>query len=84
MAFVEQQLSKRLRPRDIVVMDNLRAHKNSEVLDRIHSAGASALFLPPYSPEWNPIERAWSKMKEMFADSRHSLATPSTKPSLRP
>lgn len=65
-AFVEQQLTQRLQPDDIVVMDNLQAHKNPEVLNKIRSVGASTLFLPPYSPEWNPIERAWSKMKELI------------------
>lgn len=63
LAFVEQQLVQHLRPDDIVVMDNLQAHKNPDVLARIRSVGASSLFLPPYSPEWNPIERVWSKMK---------------------
>ncbi|MEM6533802.1 MAG: transposase [Myxococcota bacterium] len=44
-------------------MDDLQAHKNPNVLARIRSVGATTLFLPPYSPEWNPIERVWSKMK---------------------
>ena len=60
---MQQQLVQHLGPDDIVVMDNLQAHKNPDVLACIRSARASALFLPPYSPEWNPIERVWSKMK---------------------
>lgn len=63
-AFVKQQLAPNLRPGDIVVMDNLSAHKNSVVVDAIERAGATALFLPPYSPEFNPIERLWAKLKE--------------------
>lgn len=63
-AFVKQQLAPNLRPGDIVVMDNLSAHKNSVVVDAIERAGATVLFLPPYSPEFNPIERLWAKLKE--------------------
>jgi transposase len=63
-AFVKQQLAPNLNQGDIVVMDNLSAHKNSAVINAIESAGATALFLPPYSPEFNPIERVWAKLKE--------------------
>ncbi len=65
-AFVRHQLVPNLRKGDIVVMDNLSAHKNIAALDMIRATGAEVLFLPPYSPEYNPIERAWSKMKEMM------------------
>jgi transposase len=64
LAFVEQQLVPQLRRRDIVVMDNLAAHKRPEVLAAIRAAGAKVMFLPPYSPEFNPIERLWAKLKD--------------------
>jgi len=46
-------------------MDNLSAHRDKGALEAIRSAGASILFLPPYSPEWNPIEKVWAKLKEL-------------------
>jgi len=63
-AFVIQQLVPRLKCGDIVIMDNLAAHRDKRALDAIKSVGATALFLPPYSPEFNPIEKLWSKLKE--------------------
>lgn len=66
VAFVEVELAPNLKPGDIVVMDNLSAHKNPRALRTIREAGAEVLFLPPYSPEFNPIERAWSKLKEFI------------------
>jgi transposase len=66
LAFVEQQLAPRLRRGDIVVMDNLNAHKGPKVLAAIRAAGADVLFLPPYSPEYNPIESAWAKLKDIL------------------
>ena len=63
-AFVEHELVPHLKPGDIVVMDNLSAHKDKRALDAIKNVGASVLFLPPYSPEFNPIEKLWSKLKE--------------------
>jgi transposase len=65
-AFVSHQLVPNLHDGDVVVMDNLSAHKNAAAIEMIRTAGADVLFLPPYSPEYNPIERAWSKMKEMM------------------
>lgn len=65
-AFVEHELVPNLRPRDIVVMDNLSAHKDSIALQLIEQAGAEVLFLPPYSPEFNPIEKAWAKLKQLL------------------
>ena len=62
--YVEQLLAPNLRPRDIVVMDNLRAHESSHALAAIEAAGAEAWFLPPYSPDFNPIEQMWSKVKQ--------------------
>ena len=63
-AFVEQQLVPNLRSGDTVVMDNLNAHNNSHVRRAIESAGAKVLFIPPYSPEFNPIEKTWGKLKD--------------------
>jgi transposase len=64
LAFVQQQLAPNLRPGDTVVMDNLSAHKTADVRKAIRAVGADVMFLPPYSPEFNPIERAWAKLKD--------------------
>ena len=61
--FVDWQLRPVLRPGDIVVMDNLAAHKSTSVVNIIETAGAKAWFLPTYSPDMNPIEQIWSKVK---------------------
>lgn len=66
IAFVEQQLAPNLKPGDVVVMDNLSAHKTALVVAAIRAVGADVLFLPPYSPEYNPIERAWAKLKDFI------------------
>jgi len=55
-----------LQPGDIVVMDNLAAHKRPDIVAAIRAAKADVLFLPPYSPEYNPIEKAWSKLKQII------------------
>jgi transposase len=65
-AYVEQFLVPELRPDDIVVMDNLSVHKLVSVRQRIEAAGAKLLFLPPYSPDYSPIEPAWSKVKALL------------------
>ena len=62
-AYLSEVLIPTLREGDIVVMDNLTPHKNEETLALIEKAGASVLFLPPYSPDLNPIEKMWSKVK---------------------
>jgi transposase len=62
-AYVRQVLVPTLRPGDIVIMDNLTPHKNEETLALITQAGAQVLFLPAYSPDLNPIEKMWSKVK---------------------
>jgi transposase len=64
--FAEAELRRVLRPRDIVVMDNLNAHKDPEVIAAIELAGASVWHLRPYSPDFNPIERMWSKVKSIL------------------
>ena len=66
LAYVEQVLVPTLSPGDIVVMDNLPAHKNSGVRTAIEAAGASLRHLPPYSPDFNPIEQAFSKLKALL------------------
>ena len=63
LAYVEQVLVPALEPGDIVVMDNLPAHRSAAVRDAIRGAGAELRFLPPYSPDFNPIEMAFSKLK---------------------
>ena len=63
VAYVRQQLVPTLRPGDVVVMDNLSSHKRSEVRPAVEAAGAELRYLPPYSPDLNPIERAFSKLK---------------------
>ena len=56
-----------LRPGDIEIMDNLSSHKGPQTRQMIEAAGASLLFLPPYSPDFNPIENAFSKLKAMLS-----------------
>ena len=63
LAYVEQVLCPELRSGDVVVMDNLSAHKVVGVRERIEAVGAKLFYLPPYSPDLNPIEQAWSKLK---------------------
>lgn len=61
--YVDWLLVPALKPGDTVIMDNLSCHKSARVLQSIESAGATLLFLPPYSPDFNPIEKMWSKVK---------------------
>ncbi len=63
VAYVRQQLVPTLRPGDVVVMDNLSCHKRADVRDAVEAAGATLRYLPPYSPDFNPIERAFAKLK---------------------
>jgi transposase len=63
LAWCEQMLAPLLRPGDVVVMDNLPAHKVSGVREAIEATGATLLYLPPYSPDFNPIENAFAKLK---------------------
>jgi len=65
-AYVEQVLVPELSPGDVVVMDNLPAHKVAGVRETIEAAGARLLYLPPYSPDFNPIEMAFSKLKALL------------------
>jgi transposase len=65
-AYVSEVLCPALRPGDVVIMDNLRPHKSEPTLELIAATGAELLFLPPYSPDLNPIEKMWSKVKSLL------------------
>ena len=64
--YVEKVLAPALAPGDIVVMDNLSSHKGPKVKALIEAAGAALCFLPPYSPDFNPIEKAFAKLKALL------------------
>ena len=64
--YVEKFLLPTLQDGDVVIMDNLSAHKNNEIRDLIESVGAELWFLPAYSPDLNPIEKMWSKVKAIL------------------
>jgi transposase len=64
--YVRQFLAPQLAPGDIVILDNLSSHKGAEVLALIRATGAELLFLPPYSPDLNPIENAFAKLKALL------------------
>ena len=66
LAWVEQALVPTLRPGDIVVMDNLSSHKSPNIRRAIRNAGAKLFFLPPYSPDLNPIEQVFAKLKALL------------------
>ena len=71
VSFCVQVLAPKLTPGDVVVMDNLSAHKVRGVREAIESAGASVVYLPPYSPDLNPIENAFSKIKQLLRSAGH-------------
>lgn len=73
-AWVEQHLVKVLRPGDVVVMDNLSSHKVKGVVEAIEAVGAEVRYLPPYSPDLNPIELAFSKLKKLLRDGAQRTA----------
>ena len=66
LSYVEQVLVPTLSPGDVVILDNLPAHKGAAAREAIEAAGAQLLFLPPYSPDFNPIENAFSKLKALL------------------
>jgi len=70
LAYVEQVLVPTLRPGDVVVLDNLAMHKQPEVQAAIERVGAWLRFLPPYSPDFNPIELAFAKLKAFLRAAR--------------
>jgi len=69
-AYVRHILAPTLRPGDIVIMDNLAAHKSPQVRKLIEAAGAEVLYLPAYSPDLNPIEKMWSKVKAILRQAQ--------------
>ncbi len=64
--YIQNALVPTLQKGDVVIMDNLRCHKVSGVREAIEAAGTSVVYLPPYSPDFNPIEMLWSKLKAIF------------------
>ena len=74
LAYLDQILCPALRPGDVVVMDNLSSHKVAGVRERIEVAGAELLYLPPYSPDLNPIEKAWAKLKQLLRTAKARTA----------
>lgn len=64
--FVRQMLAPKLKEGDFVVLDNCKVHYNKSALEIIENTGAELVFLPPYSPELNPIEMAWNKIKSLL------------------
>src|SRR6266699_4278887 len=66
LAYVEQMLVPALKPGDIVIIDNLGSHKGKAVRHAIRAAGAKLFFLPPYSPDLNPIEQVFAKLKHLL------------------
>jgi transposase len=75
-AYVREVLCPTLRPGDIVVLDNLSPHKNDQTRALIEQAGASVRFLPAYSPDLNPVEKMWSKVKQFLRSAE--ARTPET------
>ncbi|MGH8336107.1 MAG: IS630 family transposase [Gammaproteobacteria bacterium] len=70
LAYVDQVLCPALKPGDVVVMDNLSSHKVDGVRQLIENVGAAVLYLPPYSPDLNPIEKAWAKLKQLLRSTK--------------
>lgn len=70
LAYLDEVLGPQLRPGDLVIMDNLSSHKVAGVRERIQAAGADLLYLPPYSPDLNPIEKAWAKLKQILRSAK--------------
>jgi transposase len=66
LGYIEQSLLPNIKPGQYVVMDNARVHKSEAIANMIESVGAKVVFLPPYSPDLSPIEKMWSKVKEIL------------------
>jgi transposase len=75
LAWIEQFLVPTLRPGDIVVMDNLSSHKGAPIRKAIRAAGAKLFFLPPYSPDQNPIEQTFAKLKTLLRKAGERTVT---------
>jgi transposase len=69
LAYVEQFLAPALRPGDVLVLDNLSSHKVAGVREAVEAAGAALRYLPPYSPDLNPIEQVFAKLKALLRDA---------------
>lgn len=76
MAYVQQQLVPTLRPGDIVIMDNLSSHKIAGVRKAINAIGARVVYLQPYSPDFNPIEMLFAKLKYLVRTAAPGQSTP--------
>lgn len=70
LAWVQQQLVQTLKPGDVVLMDNLNSHKGVQIRKAIEAVGARVVFLPPYSPDFNPIEMVFSKLKALLRKAK--------------
>jgi len=70
LAYLEQVLCPQLQPGQVVIMDDLSAHKVAGVQQLIAATGARLIYLPPYSPDFNPIEQAWSKIKQLLRSAK--------------
>jgi len=70
LAYVQQQLVQTLKPGDVVLMDNLSSHKGAEIRKAIENVGARVVYLPPYSPDFNPIEMVFSKLKALLRKAK--------------
>ena len=66
LAYLDEVLCSKLQPGDVVAMDNRSSHKVKGVRERIEAAGAQLLYLPPHSPDLNPIEKVWAKLKQLL------------------
>ena len=75
LAYVQQALTRTLQPGDIVIMDNLGSHKGQAVRRSIRRAGAKLFFLPPYSPDLNPIEQVFAKLKSFLRTAAQTTVT---------
>ena len=70
LAYLEQVLCPQLQPGQVVIMDNLSAHKVPGVREQIEARGARLIYLPAYSPDFNPIEQAWPKIKQWLRSAK--------------
>jgi len=70
LAYLEQVLCPKLEAGHVVIMDNLRAHKVEGVREKIEGRGARLVYLPPYSPDFNPIEQIWAKVKQWLRSAK--------------
>jgi len=75
LSFIDDHLAPKLKPGNVVVMDNVRFHHIKEVKERLEKVGARVLYLPPYSPEKNPIEETWSLIKRRFRSAEARTIT---------